>query len=81
MADLKYLCHALYILINYSFKQVVDIFKNKVYCQESYILIISFHSKITVTGWLDGRLNLKANFKNPSRGSIPANPTIFTTRC
>ena len=42
MPDLKYLCHALYILINYSFKQIVDIFKNKVYCQESYILIIEY---------------------------------------
>jgi len=40
MPDLKYLYHALYILINYSFKQVVDIFKNKVYRQESYIVII-----------------------------------------
>jgi hypothetical protein len=51
MPDLKYL-HVLYILINYSFKQVVDIFYNKVYCQD--ILITYIYGMITVAGWLDG---------------------------
>jgi hypothetical protein len=37
MPDLKYL----YILINCFFKQIVDIFFNKAYYQESYILIMS----------------------------------------
>jgi hypothetical protein len=36
MPDLKYLYHALYILINCFIKQIVDIFLNKDYYQESY---------------------------------------------
>ena len=53
MPDLKYLYHALYILINCFFKQIVDIFFNKVYYQESYILIIEYSSVVTVAEWLD----------------------------
>jgi hypothetical protein len=55
MPDFKYLYHALYILINYLFKQVLIFKKNKVYYQESYILIIQYNSVVTVAGWLDGR--------------------------
>ena len=38
MPDLKYLYRAWYILINYLFKQAIDIFFNKGYYQESYTL-------------------------------------------
>jgi hypothetical protein len=49
-----YLYHVLYILINCFFKQIVDIFFNKAYSQESYILIIEYSSVFTVAVWLDG---------------------------
>jgi hypothetical protein len=45
MPDLKYLYRAVYILINCSFKQIVDIVFNKAYYQESYILIIEYSSQ------------------------------------
>jgi hypothetical protein len=35
------------------FKQIVDIFFNKAYYQESYILIIGNSSVVTVAEWLD----------------------------
>ena len=54
MPDLKYLYRVLYILINCFFKQIVDIFFNKDYYQESNILIISYSSVVTVAEWLDG---------------------------
>ena len=54
MPDLKYLYRVLYILINCFFKQIVDIFFNKAYYQESYILIIEYSSVVTVAEWLDG---------------------------
>jgi hypothetical protein len=53
MPDLKYLSCVLYILINCFFKQIIDIFFNKAYYQESYILIIEYSSVVTVTEWLD----------------------------
>ena len=54
MPDLKYLYRVLYILINCFFKQIVDIFFNKAYYQELYILIIEYSSVVTVTECLDG---------------------------
>jgi hypothetical protein len=54
MSDLKYLYRVLYILIHCFFKQIVDIFVNKAYYQESYILIIVYNSMFTVAEWLDG---------------------------
>jgi hypothetical protein len=61
MSDLKYLYRVLYILINCFFKQIVDIFFNKAYYQESYMLIIEYNSMFTVAEWLDG------SFENQSR--------------
>ena len=56
MPDLIYLSRVLYILINSFFKQIVDIFLNNAYYQESYILIIEYSSVVTVyvAEWLDG---------------------------
>jgi hypothetical protein len=54
MPDLKYLSRVLYILINCFFKQIVDIFFNKAYYQESYILITEYNIVVTVDKWLDG---------------------------
>jgi hypothetical protein len=54
MPNLKYLYCVLYILINYFFKQIVDIFFSKAYYQESYILIIEYSSVVIVAEWLDG---------------------------
>jgi hypothetical protein len=56
MPDPKYMSCVLYtcILINCFFKQIVDIFFNKAYYQESYILIIEYRSVVTVAEWLDG---------------------------
>ena len=54
MPDLKYLSRVLYILINCFFKQIVGIFLNNAYYQESYILIIKYSSVVTVAEWLDG---------------------------
>ena len=56
MPDLKYLYRVLYILIYCFFKQIVDIFFNKDYYQESNILIIVYtgSSVVTVAEWLDG---------------------------
>ena len=54
MPDLKYLSRVLYILINCFFKQIVDIFFNKAYYQQSYILIIEYNIVVTVDKWLDG---------------------------
>jgi hypothetical protein len=51
--DLKYLSRVLYILISCFFKQIVDIFFNNVYYQESYKLIIEY-SVVPVAEWLDG---------------------------
>ena len=53
MPDLKYLSRVLFILIKCFFKQIIDIFFNKAYYQESYILIIEYSSVVTVTEWLD----------------------------
>ena len=53
MPDLKYLSRVLYILINCFFKQIVDIFFNKAYYQESYILFIEYRSVVTIVEWLD----------------------------
>jgi hypothetical protein len=61
MSDLKYLHRVLYILINYFFKQIVDIFFNKAYYQESYILIIGYSSVVTLAEWSDG------NFESQGR--------------
>ena len=47
------------ILINCFFKQIVDIFFNKAYYQESYILIIEYRSVVTVAEWLDGSFEIK----------------------
>jgi hypothetical protein len=54
MPDLKYLYRVLYILINCFFKQIVDIFFNKAYYQELYILIIEYSNVVTLAEWLDG---------------------------
>jgi hypothetical protein len=54
MPDLKYLYRVLYILINCFFKQIVDIFLNKAYYQELYILIIEYSNVVTLAEWLDG---------------------------
>ena len=54
MPDLKYLYRVLYILINCFFKQIVDIFFNEAYYQESYILIMEYSSMVIVAEWLDG---------------------------
>jgi hypothetical protein len=54
MPDLKYLYRVLYILINCISKQIADIFFNKDYYHESYILIIAHSSVVTVAEWLDG---------------------------
>ena len=61
MSDLKYLHRVLYILINCFFKQIVDIFFNKAYYQESYILIIGYSSVVTLAEWSDG------NFESQGR--------------
>jgi hypothetical protein len=61
MSDLKYLHRVLYILINYFFKQIVDIFFNKAYYQESYILIIGNSSVVTLAECSDG------NFESQGR--------------
>ena len=53
MSDLKYLYRVLYILVNCFFKQIVDIFFNNAYYQQSYILIIEYSSVVTVAEWLD----------------------------
>jgi len=63
MPDLNYLSRVLYILINCFFKQIVDIFFNNAYYQESYKLIIEYSSVITcgymevlkVQQWFDSR--------------------------
>jgi hypothetical protein len=60
MPDLKYLYRVLYILINCFFEQIVDIFFNKAYYQESYILIIVYSSVVTVAEWLDGSFESKS---------------------
>ena len=54
MPDLKYLYCVLYILINCFFKQIVDIYFNIAYYQESNILIIAYSSVVVVAEWLDG---------------------------
>ena len=54
MPDLKYLSRVLYILINFFFKHIVDIFFHTTYYQESYILIIEYSSMVTVAEWLAG---------------------------
>jgi hypothetical protein len=41
------------ILINCFLKQIVNIFFNNAYYQESYILIIEYSSVVTVAEWLD----------------------------
>ena len=51
MSDLKYLYRVLYILINSLFKQIVDIFFNKAYYQELYILIIEYSIVVTLAEW------------------------------
>jgi hypothetical protein len=51
MSDLKYFYRVLYILINCFFKQIVDIFFNKAYYQELYILIIEHSNVATVAEW------------------------------
>ena len=62
MPDLKYLYRVLYILINCFFKQFVDIFFNKAYYQESYILIIEYNIVVTVDKWLDGSFESQRRF-------------------
>jgi hypothetical protein len=62
MSDLKYLSRVLYILINCFFKQIVDIFFNKAYYQESYILIIEYRSVVTVAEWLDESFECQSRF-------------------
>jgi hypothetical protein len=54
MPDLKYLYRVLYILINCFFKHIADIFLNKAYYQESYILNRDYSSVVTVAERLDG---------------------------
>ena len=80
MPDLKYLYHVLYILINCFFKQIVDIFFNKAYYQESYILIIVYSSVVTVAEWLDGSFESQSRLEKPNSGSTPESPKICLTR-
>ena len=80
MPDLKYLYRVLYILINCFFKQIVDIFLNKVYYQESYILIIEYSIVVTIAEWLDGNFESQRDFKKPGSGSIPGSPKICISR-
>jgi hypothetical protein len=51
MPDLKYLYRVLDILINCFFKQIVDIYFNKAYYQELYILIIEYSNVVTLAEW------------------------------
>jgi hypothetical protein len=51
MPDLKYLYRVLDILINCIFKQIVDIYFNKAYYQELYILIIEYSNVVTLAEW------------------------------
>ena len=76
MPDLKYLSRVLYILIICFFKQIVDIFFNNAYYQESYILIIENNSVVTVAEWLDGSLKVKVDLKKANSGSISESPKI-----
>jgi hypothetical protein len=64
MPDLKYLYRVLYILINCFFKQIVDIFFNKDYYQESNILIIAYSNVVTVAEWLDGSFESQIRLVN-----------------
>ena len=80
MPDLKYLSRVLYLLINCFFKQIVDIFLNKAYYQESYILIIEYSSVVTVAEWLDGSFESQSRLEKPNSGSIPESPKICLTR-
>jgi hypothetical protein len=80
MPDLKYLSRVLYLLINYFFKQIVDIFLNKAYYQEPYILIIEYSSVVTVAEWLDGSFESQSRLEKPNSGSIPESPKICLTR-
>jgi hypothetical protein len=63
MPDLKYLSRVLYILINCFFKQIVDIFFNNAYYQESYILIIEYSSVVTVAEWLGESFESQSRLK------------------
>ena len=54
MPDQKYLSRVLYLIIICFFQQIVDIFFNNAYYQESYRLIIQHISVVTVAEWLDG---------------------------
>ena len=89
MPDLKYLYRVLYIaflsklliscLVYCFFKQIVDIFFNKAYYQESYILIIEYNSVVTVAEWLDGSFESQSRLEKPNSGSIPESPKICLT--
>jgi hypothetical protein len=50
-------------MITCFFKQIVDIFFNKAYYQESYILIIEYSSVVTVAEWLDGSFESQCRLK------------------
>ena len=62
------------------FKQIVDIFLNKAYYQESYILIIEYSIVVTVVEWLDGSFESQSRLENPNSASIPDSPNICLTR-
>ena len=65
MPDLKYLSRVLHILINCFFKQIVDIYFNNAYYQESYILILDYSSVVTVAEWLDGSFESHSRITGP----------------
>ena len=62
------------------FKQIVDIFFNKAYYQESYTLIIEYSSVVTVAELLDGNFESQSRLEKLSSGSIPESPKICLTR-
>ena len=60
MPDLKYFDRVLYFaFLN---KLLIFLF-NKVYYQESYILIIEYSSVVTVAEWLDGCFKSQSRFE------------------
>jgi hypothetical protein len=67
MPDLKYLYRVLDILINCFCKQIVDIYFNTAYYQESYIhvLIIEYSNVVAVAEWLDGSFESQSRLEKP----------------
>ena len=58
------------------FKQIADIFFNKGYYQEPYVLIIEYISVVIVAEWLDGSFESQSRLEKTNSGSIPESPKI-----